>query len=385
VLIKRWHKTRNCYVWDVRIIDEHRKKRLFSTGHTSKKLAKEYEQKLKNEIAERKMFPERFFPKIQFKDFVPEYLKKHASKKRKYRDYESICKKLVCFFGDFYLHGITRYQIETYYSSRCQSVSVYMANREIAILKGIFTKAVDWGFLIKNPAKGFKLEKEKPRLRYLRDWEVSKLIESCSKEPKAPYLKPMVIVDLHTGLRKDEILSLKWEHVELERNILRVEDGKGGDMRFVPINETAKIQFFKLMDKRKGDYVFHDKYGRRLMDIKRSFRSAVKRAGLENVRFHDLRRTFGTNCAFKNVPPKTLQKWMGHKSIETTMKYYVVSPDDYELEAIKRLDGMMDSYMDTLEKLESVGVVGIPDNSSEPWRIRTSDPLIKSQLLYQLS
>lgn len=60
-------------------------------------------------------------------------------------------------------------------------------------------------------------------------------------------------------------------------------------------------------------------------------------AGLEDVKFHDLRRTFGTICVFKNVPPKTLQKWLGHKSIETTMKYYVVSPEDFEQEAIKRL------------------------------------------------
>ena len=76
--------------------------------------------------------------------------------------------------------------------------------------------------------------------------------------------------------------------------------------------------------------------------IKRSYGSDLKRAGLEDVRFHDLRRTFGTICVFKNVPSKTLQKWMGHKSIETTMKYYVVSPEDFEQDAIKRLYVRMD-------------------------------------------
>jgi len=59
-------------------------------------------------------------------------------------------------------------------------------------------------------------------------------------------------------------------------------------------------------------------------------------AGLEEVRFKDLRRTFATWRVFRKVAPKALQKWMGYKSIETTMRYYVVSPDDYEQEEMKR-------------------------------------------------
>ena len=82
MLIKKWHKTRNCYIWGVRLINEHGKKQLYPTGHTSKKLAEQYESKLKNEIAEKKMFPERFPLRILFSDFVPDYLKKHASKKK---------------------------------------------------------------------------------------------------------------------------------------------------------------------------------------------------------------------------------------------------------------------------------------------------------------
>lgn len=79
-----------------------------------RKIAREYEEKLKKEIAERKMFPERFPRKMLFKDFVPEYLEKHASKKRSYCDYVSIAKKLVAFFGESHLHEINRYQIATF-------------------------------------------------------------------------------------------------------------------------------------------------------------------------------------------------------------------------------------------------------------------------------
>ena len=246
----------------------------------------------------------------------------------------SIAKKLLAFFGDKYLHEISRYQIETYYSTRSEQVGVCMMNREVVTLKGICTKAVEWGFLTINPVKGFKLEKELPRLRFLKKLESAKLIEVSGKEPKAPYLRPAIIIDLNTGLRKEELFSLKWSNVDLSRNVITVEEGKGGYTRYAPLNETARIQLLKLLEKQKGEYVFHNSYGRRIKDIKRSFGSALDRAGLENVQFHDLRRTFGTMGVFENVSPKSLQKWMGHKSIEITMKYYVVSPEDYEQEAI---------------------------------------------------
>jgi len=96
----------------------------------------------------------------------------------------------------------------------------------------------------------------------------------------------MVILGLNTGLRKDELLSLKWDHVYLDLGMLKVEDGKGGYTRHVQINEDAKAQFLLMMKKRKGEYVFHDPYGRRIKDIKKSFAGAVERSGLINVRPH---------------------------------------------------------------------------------------------------
>jgi hypothetical protein len=144
----------------------------------------------------------------------------------------------------------------------------------------------------------------------------------------------------------------------------------------VPINETVVDELFGLHLRKKGDYVFYEKNGKPFKDVKTSFHNALERAKLVDVRFHDLRRTFGTMCAMKNVPPKTLQKWMGHKSIETTMKYYVVSPEDFEQEAIKRLDGIVDTSTDTSKKegiadsLRSLENIGADDGN------RTRDLLI---------
>ena len=222
-------------------------------------------------------------------------------------------------------------------------------------------------------------------MRFLTETEQLRLIEAAALEPKAPYLQPFVILGLNTGLRKSELLHLRVDDISLEHNRLRVEDGKGGSRRFIPLNETAKTALTQLLMGEKKGSLFHDRYGRQIEDVKKAYASALKKAGLLNVRIHDLRRTFGTDCARRGIEPRRLQEWMGHKSIETTMKYYVVANQDYELEAIRKLDGRMDPYKDTLKNEGLQETLQPFDFDGEPCKIRTCDPLIKSQLLYQLS
>ena len=262
-----------------------------------------------------------------------------------------LCKKLVSHFGEMYLHEISRYHVESYQSERSQQVSVYTVNRELTILKGICTKAIDWGFLDKNPVKGVKLGKEKPRERFLNPEEIALLVESCGKEPAAPYLKSLVIIALLTGLRKKELLNLKREEIYMDRDIIKIEEGKGGYRRFVPIHPTAKREIARLLLKGKSEYLIHDRDGKPFRDTKKSFNSAVRRAGLKDVHFHDLRRTFGTLGAIDaRIDEKTLQKLLGHASIETTMKHYVMPTEENKKAGVNRLGDIMDSYMDTSKK-----------------------------------
>lgn len=230
MIVQRWSETLKCPVYYVRLRDEAGHRRLYPEKHTSKKVAEQYQRKLKNDIEEKKMFPDRFPKRIRLADIMQEYLKKHASQKRPktYREYQSITGKLLRHFGQVYLDEITRYQVESYQSKRHQEVSVYMINRELTVLKGMCTKAIDWGFLLKNPVKSVKLGKEKSRMRFLTEEEQAALIAACGRAKKASYLRDMVILDLHTGLRKEELLQLKREDVLVDGKKLRVEDGKGG-------------------------------------------------------------------------------------------------------------------------------------------------------------
>jgi integrase len=342
MIVEKWSKSLKCPVYYVRLRDESGHRRLYPEKHTSKKVAEQYQRRLAAEIEERRMFPDRFPKRIKLADFVVEYLKKYASKKRPktYREYGSITGKLTKHFGDIYLDEITRYKVESYQSLWHQEVSVYMVNRELTVLKGVCTKAIDWGFLFKNPVKGVKLGKEKARMRFLTEEEQERLIEACGRARKALYLKDIVVLDLHTGLRKEELLLLKREDVLVDGKKLKVEDGKGGYRRYVPLNDTARAVIESVLVNGRSEYLFHDGKGEPFKDVKKSFIRAAERAGLKDVVFKDLRRAFATMCALRGVKPKALQNWMGHESITTTMKYYVISPEDHEQEEIKRLDGM---------------------------------------------
>jgi len=331
------------------------------------------------------MFPGRFFPRVKFSDLVKEYLEKHAARTRSYADYWSISNRLVRAFGDKDIHDIQRHEIETYQAERAVQVGPAVVNREIVIMKGMYTKAIGWDYIDKNPVQGIKPFNGKERVRYLDGYERTKLIHAAGGKGRPSYLKSLIMIDLLTGLRKREPLRVTWEDINLERNVLRVMEGKGGETRFVPISMDARAEILTLAKKAKGKCLFHDRDGRPFNDIKKAFNQAVQEAGLENAHFHDLRRTFGAECVLRGVPAKTLQKWMGHKSIKTTMKYYVSIPDAYEQEAIKRLDGMCDTQADTWKNTRSKEGPKILEKNGGAERDRTVGLMTASHALSQLS
>jgi len=95
-----------------------------------------------------------------------------------------------------------------------------------------------------------------------------------------------------------------------------------------------------LLQNSNGEYVFSDRNGRPFFgDIKKGFSAALKRAGIEDFRFHDLRHTFGSHLVMQGVNVRTIQQLMGHKDIKMTMRYSHLSPE-YVQQAVERLDNL---------------------------------------------
>ncbi|HEC64360.1 MAG TPA: site-specific integrase [bacterium] len=213
--------------------------------------------------------------------------------------------------------------MEKYKRRRQSQVSNATVNREVACLKHIFTKAIEWGMVQKNPGKKVKLLRERnTRLRYLDEKEITKLHDAC-----AEHLKPIVTVALNTGMRKEEILSLKWKDVDFRSRIISILDTKNGESREIPINDSIYRTLLVAKKLPDSPWVFCKSNGKRYGNVRKAFEGARKRAGIVDFRFHDLRHTFASHLVMAGVDLRTVQELLGHKSFEMTLRYAHLSPE----------------------------------------------------------
>lgn len=298
-------------------------KRIKESIGPSRKVAEAVIAKRKGEMAENKYLDKRKeLPPIKFHDFAVEFLKwtkvnhKPASRTRELSNMRTLEKT----FGGKNIHEITAWSIEQYKVKRKAEVKASSVNREIAMLKSMLNKAVEWGKLKEAPKRVKLLKGVESRLRYLMPDEVQRLISNCSD-----HLKPIVIVAIHTGMRKGEFLSLRWNQIDFEKGIITLSDTKNDQRRYVPMDETVKSTLLEI--ERKSDYVFRGKKeGKPLGWIELSFHNALEKSGIEDFRIHDMRHTFASNLVMAGVDLMTVKELLGHKSIEMTMRYAHLAP-----------------------------------------------------------
>ncbi len=308
---------------------------------TSRALAENVLRKRKVEIAENKYLDVRKEQKIEFRNFADEYLETHS--KVNNRSWENAelppLKRLKAYFGGKYLHEITPQSIEQFKAQAVNEVSPATVNRALALLRSIFNKAAAWGkFDGKNPVKGIKFFKEQPRLRFLEKEEIAKLLENCSK-----HLRPIAITALNTGMRKGEILNLKWHDVDFERGIIHLYLTKNGEKREVPMNERVRQALIAVRKHPDSPYIFCGRDGRPYADIRKSFFTACDNSGIIDFRFHDLRHTFASQLVMAGIDLNTVRELLGHKSLEMTLRYAHLSPD-YKKRAVDVLARRMDTF-----------------------------------------
>jgi len=221
--------------------------------------------------------------------------------KRSWKRDEFSIKCLSTFFCEKYLHEISSFDVENYKHHRIQEVSSSTVNRELSCLKTIFNKAIEWGKIHKNPTNKVKPFKEnKHRLRYLNKEEIKALYNAC-----AEHLKPIIIVTLNTGMRKGEILNLEWEQVDFRQKIIYLLDTKNNEKREIPMNAVVFDTLLKVKKHPDSPYIFCNKDGEPYGSIKTVFWHALKRTGIKNFRFHDLRHTFASHLVMAGVDLNT--------------------------------------------------------------------------------
>ena len=209
-------------------------------------------------------------------------------------------------------------------------------NRELALLKHMFTKAIEWGLVKENPAKAVKLLEEPPRrVRYLTPDALTRLLNAC-----APHLKPIVLMAVHTGMRIREILPLTWPQVDVRRRILTLAKTKNQERRIIPLNDQAIEVLRTLPRHMESSSVFCDQDGGPYQRLVKGFRQACRRAGISDFRFHDLRHTFASHLVMRGVPLRTVQELLGHKTGQMTPRYTHLSTPHLE-EAVTILETVL--------------------------------------------
>ncbi|MFH1800589.1 MAG: tyrosine-type recombinase/integrase [Candidatus Omnitrophota bacterium] len=284
----------------------------------SKKQAQAVLMKREVEVIENRHLDIKQLKKIRFKDFAGDYLELYAkpNKKSWEKTDKTILNRLMPPFGKRYLYEITPLMIERYREERLKTVCKATVNRELACLKVMYSKAVEWGKATENPVKKVKFFKEdNRRLRFLSKEEIQILLGHCS-----PKLRAIVEVALNTGMRKGEIQGLKWEDVDYVNEVIALMQTKNDEKRYCPLNLNIRKALASIKRHSESSYVFCGEDGKPF-NFRKAFQTALKKSKIEDFRFHDLRHTFASHLAMSGVDLNTIRELLGHKSLEMTLRY----------------------------------------------------------------
>jgi integrase len=329
--------------WWIRYSDDKGRIVRLSTGTIDKNLAKKILSKRKVQVAEGRHLDIKKVPRTTFFQLCDEWWELQGTNKRM----NGLSNMVECwktFFGDVPVTNITQHTVEKFLIEKINNgpriLTPATRNRHLAHLSSMFNKGIEWGLIVGNPASAIKLLKENgSRTRFLDKDEISKLLNSATIE-----FHPVLMTALHTGMRKGEILKLKWADVDFQNGIITVQESKSGRRRMIPLNDTLLKTLKVLPSRFEKGFVFPSpvKKGQPQCDFKRQFSNTLARSGIEDFRFHDLRHTFASHLVMNGVDLLVVKELLGHASLTMTMRYAHLAPE-HRSRAIKTLDTAYES------------------------------------------
>lgn len=281
-----------------------------------------------------------------FAAFAAEFLRTYVAVENKHSEQQTkeaaFRNHLVPAFGKLRLDAIGAMQIDGYKAKKlAEGFSPKSVNNHLTILRRCLSVAAEWGQLAVVPRIRW-LKTKKPEFDFLTFDEAARLLAAAE-----PEWHPMILLALRTGLRRGELLALRWTDVDLVAGkvIVRqaVYDGvidtpKSARQREVPLSDEV-IRVLKGARHLKGEYIFCAPNGRILTknEVRAPLRRAYTQAGLRAIGWHVLRHTFASHLAMRGVPLKAIQELMGHATIEMTLRYSHMTAD-VRRDAVRLLD-----------------------------------------------
>lgn len=270
------------------------------------------------------------------------------------------------FFGkrlikEITTEGLTAYKLwrlKTDSERKGVPVKISTVNRELSVMRKIMRYAFGKGWILRDiffNAKVIETSNEIERKRLLSKAEEMRLLASCQGERQIdykrtvkgvekevtatisvdnPHLKAMIILALDSGMRRGEIFKLRWQDIDFENNSILIlgTHTKTERERIAPLSQRAKDEIENLREISKGENPFP------FIDIKRSFATAKKLAKIDDLHFHDLRRTAITRWIQQGTSLAFAGKFAGHSQLQTTMKHYTATDSNMIQELNERMN-----------------------------------------------
>lgn len=208
-------------------------------------------------------------------------------------------------------------------------------NRYLASLSPVMKAAADdWGWITDNPCQKVRRGKEsRGRTRFLSTDERNRLLKACDQAKNTPELKIIVLLAITTGGRRGDIANLLWRDVDLKRKRVIFVDTKNGETRAAPLAGPAlkaMQEWSKVRPLDSSAHVFQgrtDKTKGKPLDFQRPWMTALKRAGLTDFRFHDLRHTAASYLAMHGAGLREIADILGHKTLAMVQRYSHLTQD----------------------------------------------------------
>jgi len=274
--------------------------------------------------------------KDTFAAFIPRYLKYQEARltPRAYERTRGIVEDhLRPVFGAMQLAMIRKRDAEGYVTARLLEASVGTVRKEFFMLSHVLSLAVDWELIPANLVQGVKLPKVPAgRVRYLQPTELQAVLAACPE-----WLRPIVALLAFTGMRRSEVMGLRWLDIDRRGERILLPQTKNGEGRIVWLNDLALDVIDSLQPGRPTDRVFSP--DNTPDNVTMAFRHACRKIGIADFRLHDLRHTAASWLRMSGADLQDVADLLGHRDLRMTRRYSHLSPAHLSA-AVKRLDSV---------------------------------------------
>lgn len=297
--------------------------RTFDTKAKAERWARKIESEMDDGVFVSRAEAER----TTFKQLMTRY-REEITIKKKGADVEESRIKMITRHPlfDRFLATISNSDIASYRDERLKSVSAGTVLKELTLMGHAIDIGIkEWGiYLPSNPVKLISRPKAaKARDRRFKEGEEKKLYDSIETHTRNTWVKPIVQIAVETAMRRGEILGLKWEHTNLKEKFVHLVDTKNGESRDVPLSSEA-IKILSGLPRDLKGKVFPISAN----SLQKAFERAVKKAELENIRFHDLRHEATSRLFEKGLNIMEVAAITGHKDLQMLKRYTHLKAED---------------------------------------------------------